>query len=323
MGIFDFLKNELLEIIEWREQDQNVVVWKFPDKNCDIKYGAQLTVRDSQSALFLNEGQIADVYYPGRYQLVTENMPVLTTLKSWKYGFESPFKADVYFISTRQFTNLKWGTPAPIILRDPQFKQVRVKAFGVYFIRIKDPKVFFKEFAGTAPIMYAEQLEDALRDIVSPKFAEALAEAQISVLDMVSNYTEIGEKIKPLLVNDFDLLGLELVKFQVSSTSLPPEVEEFYDKMTNMNMVDNMDEYSKFQQLNALEKAAENGGNSGLIMTNMVMSNMNNNPLNTPPKQESREDILKTIKELGELKQAGILTEEEFNTKKKELLAKL
>lgn len=341
MGLFDFLKGEFIEVIDWVEQSKDTVLWKFPDKDANIKYGAQLTVRESQAALFLDEGKIADLYEPGRHKLITDNMPIMTTLRSWKHGFDSPFKADVYFISTRTFTGLKWGTPNPIILRDPQFKQVRVKAFGTYFIKIKDPKMFFKEFAGTAGSLQVYEIEDRLRDIVSPKFAESLAEAGVSVLDMVSNYSELGDKIAPMLQGDLDPFGIELVKFQITSTSMPKEVEAFYDKMTNMNMVDDMNKFQQFQQANAIEKAAANPGGGasegiglgiGLSMTQQMMQQMQQNQnqqqqpqtqQNAAPQKETKEEIFASLKELGSLKEMGILTQEEFDEKKKDLLARL
>ncbi len=333
MGLFNFFKEEFIEVIEWVEQSPDIVLSKYPDKDRNIKYGASLTVRESQSAIFVNEGEIADVYGAGRHELVTQNMPILTTLKHWTHGFNSPFKADVYFVSTRQFTNLKWGTANPIMMRDPEFKQVRVQAFGVYFIRIADPKKFFTEFAGTHPILYITDIEERMRDIVAPKFAEALAEAQVSVLDMVANYSEIGAKLLPLLKDEFEPFGIELTKFQVSSTTLPPEVIAFYDKMTNMNMVNDMEKFKQFQQMNAIEEAAKNGGSvnqpgmdmAGMMMANMMVENMKDKQQNStpPPPVESKDDVMKMLKELGELKAAGILTEEEFNQKKTELLAKL
>ncbi len=336
MGLFDFIKGELIEVIDWVESDNDTVIWKFPDQDNNIKNGAQLTVRESQMALFLDEGRFADMYEPGKHTLITDNMPILTTLKSWKHGFDSPFKVDVYYFSTKTFTNLKWGTPNPIILRDPQFKQVRVKAFGTYFIKIDDVQKFFTEFAGTKPVLKIYEIEERLRDIVSPKFAEALAEAQVSVLDMVANYTELGDKVSPILQQDLDPFGIELVKFQITSTSLPKEVEEFYDKMTNINMVDDMAKFQQFQQANALEEAAKNpnggagegiGAGLGFGMAQMFLNqNQNQHQNATPqnqPKAETKEDIMNLLKELGGLKESGILTQEEFDTKKKELLARL
>ncbi len=333
MGLFDLFTEEFIEVIDWVEKDKETVLWKFPDKDANIKYGANLTVRESQMAMFLDEGQMADIFEPGRFELTTNNLPLLTTLRSWKMGFKSPFKCDVYFLSTRTFTNLKWGTPNPIILRDPEFKQVRVKAFGVYFIKISNPEKFFKEYAGTKQSLKIGEIEATLRDVVSPKFAEAVSEAGVSVLDMVSKYTELGDVVAPILQKDLDPFGIELVKFQVSSISLPKEVEEFYDKMTNMNMVDNMNKFQQFQQANAIEKAAENEGSGagegvgmgmGFGMAQMFMNQQQNqnNPQQQPVK-ETKEEIMKTLKELGALMKDGILTKKEFDEKKKDLLSRL
>lgn len=334
MGLFDFIRGELIEVIDWVEKDKDTIMWKFPDKDANIKYGAQLTVRESQTAIFIDEGQLADQFDPGRYELFTRNMPLLTTIRNWDKGFDSPFKCDVYFFSSRTFTDLKWGTANPIILRDPQFKQVRVKAFGTYFIRLKDPSLFFKEYAGTNPVLRVSAIEQSLRDIVSPKFAEALAESGVSVMDMVANYSELGDQIAPILQQDLDPFGIELVKFQITSTSLPAEVEAFYDKMTNMNMVDDMQRFQQFQQAQALEKAAENPGGGagegigigmGMGMAQQMMQQQNA-PKQAPAessKAQTREEILATLKELGGLKEAGILTDEEFDKKKKELLDRL
>ena len=338
MGLFDFIRGELIEVIDWVEQDSNTMVHKFPDKDANIKYGAKLTVRESQEALFLDEGTFADHFTPGYYQLDTQNIPIMTSLRNWDTGFNSPFKADIYFFSTKTFTDLKWGTANPIILRDPEFKQVRVKAFGVYFIKVKDAKVFFTQFAGTKNSVKVGEVEDALRDIISPKFAEALAETNVSVLDMVSKYSELGEVIRPKLQEELDPFGVELVKFQVTSASLPKEVEEFYDKMTNMNMVDDMNKFQQFQTANAMEEAAKNpsggagegvGMGMGFGMANMMVNQQQQQQSEgkdkNPPtaKAQTREEILNTLKELGGLKEAGVLTQEEFDNKKKELLGRL
>ena len=341
MGLFDFIRGEFIEVIDWVEKDPNIVVHKFPDNDANIKYGANLTVRESQAALFLDEGRLADLFEPGRYELITDNIPILTTLRSWKMGFNSPFKADIYFISTRTFTGLKWGTPNPVILRDPEFKQVRVKAFGTYWVKVADPKLFFREFAGTGRELRIDDLEAALRDIVSPRFAEALAESGVSVMDMVGNYTELGDRIKPILQLDLNKFGVEIEKFQITSTSLPKEVEAFYDKMTNVNMVDDMNKFQQFQQANAIEKAAENPGGGagegigmgmGFGMAQMMMNQQQNTPPSPPKggtadtgtgKAQTREEIMDTLKQLGELKEAGIVTQEEFDAKKTELLGRL
>lgn len=333
MGLFDFIKNELIEIIDWVDDSSDTVIWKFPDRENNIKYNAQLTVRESQVAVLLNEGQIADVFGPGRYQLTTQNMPVLTTLRGWKYGFESPFKVDVYFVSTRQFTNLKWGTQNPIIVRDPEFKQVRVRAFGAYALRVAEAGRFLKEFAGTAPIVRITDVEGQLRTAIVNKFSDAIGEAGVSVLDLARNYSELGEKLRPLLAEDFTAYGLELTRFYIENTSLPPEVEQFLDKTTQMNMAGDMARFQQFQAGTALENLSEQeGGIGGTALLMGGLGNLMGGAMTPAPAaqsaapaapKEDRAQILATLKELGELKAAGILTEEEFAAKKAELLARL
>ena len=332
MGLFDFIKGEFVEVIDWVENDQDTILWKFPDADKNIKYEAQLTVRESQKAVFLDEGQIADIFDAGRHTLITQNMPLMTTLRNWDKGFKSPFLADVYFVSMKTFTNLKWGTPNPIILRDPEFKQVRVKAHGTYFVKVKDIKTFITQYAGTKNNIKVQALENSLREIIVQHFSEALAEAKVSVLDLAANYSELGDKMIPILQKEFEPFGIELVNFQIASTTLPKEVLEFYDKMTNMNMVENMNKFQQFQQANAIEKAADNPGGGagegigmgmGMGMANMMMNQQQKNSDQESTKPQTKDDIMKTLKELGELKKAGVLTAKEFDAKKKELLARL
>ena len=240
------------------------MVWKFPRYQNEIKMGAQLTVRESQVAVFMNEGVIADVFQPGRYQLTTQNMPLMTTLRSWKYGFNSPFKADVYFVSTHQYTNQKWGTKNPVMLRDAEFGPVRLRAFGSYAFRVKDAAIFLKEISATNPDFTVDDINDQLRNLAVSRGMDAIAAAKIPVLDLASNYDQIsgliGEKIKP----EFTELGLELSKFLIENISLPPEVEAALDKRSSMGIVGNLGAYAQFQAANAIEKAAENSGSGGL-----------------------------------------------------------
>lgn len=332
--MFGFLKNELIEVIEWRESDKRTIIWKFPDQDASIKYGAQLVVRESQAAIFINEGQIADVYSPGRHTLRTENMPILTKLKSWKHGFDSPFKADVYFVSTRQLTNFKWGTPNPIFIKDPEAGRIEVRAFGTYFIRIADPKLFFREYAGTKSIMRVDEIEEAFRDLVVPKFAEALSKSNATAFDIYSQYSALGEVIRPLIQEDLKPFGLELTKFQITSVSLPPAITEHMQQLAKANLT-SQDHLNKMQQLNQMDvdKIAAERGNyedmkgarNDLMMQQMLMQQMmqQQNQQNNPSTNISRDEIMKTLRELGELKEMGVLTEEEFNAKKKDLLAKL
>ncbi|GAA4469803.1 SPFH domain-containing protein [Nibrella saemangeumensis] len=328
MGLFDFIRNEFIEVIDWVDNSTDTVIWKFPDNGNNIKYGAQLTVRESQMAVFMNEGQIADIYPPGRYELTTQNMPIMTTLRSWKFGFESPFKVDIYFVSTKQFTNLKWGTQNPIIVRDPEFKQVRVRAFGVFSLRVTDAGKFLKEFAGTTPVVRISDVEGQLRTAIVSTFSDTVAETNVSVLDLARNYQELGEKLRPMLQNDFTAYGLELTRFYIENTSLPPEVESFLDKTTQMNMAGDMARFQQFQAGIAIEKAAESDGPAGTaVLMGGLGSFMNSTNAGTLPPQPGqipdKAQILALIKELGELKSAGILTEEEFTAKKAELLSRL
>src|ERR1043165_7356974 len=210
MGLFDKLKGEFVDIIEWTDSSNDTMVWRFPRYQNEIKMGAKLTVRESQVAVFVNEGQMADEYKPGMYTLETQNMPIMTTLKGWKYGFNSPFKAEVYFVNTNQFTNQKWGTKNPIMLRDAEFGPIRIRAFGNYAIRVVDAKLFLKEIAGTDAHFQTEEITEQLRNLVITRFTDAVAESKIPVLDMASNYDElskfIGEKINP----EFKDMGFEV-----------------------------------------------------------------------------------------------------------------
>ncbi|GAA4367310.1 SPFH domain-containing protein [Hymenobacter saemangeumensis] len=329
MGLFDFIRNELIEVIDWVDNTSDTVIWKFPDQENNIKQGAQLTVRDSQVAVLFDQGRIADVFGPGRHVLTTANLPILTTLRGWKYGFESPFKVDVYFVSTKQFTNLKWGTPNPVILRDPEFKQVRVRAFGTFALRVTEAAKFLKEFAGTQAQVRIADVEGQLRSAIVNKFSDTLAEANVSVLDLARNYQELGERLRPLLQDDFGAYGLELTRFYLENASLPPEVEAFLDKTTQINMTGDMARFQQFQAGMALEKAAgQEGGIGGAAVLlgglgNMMGSAAAPAPAPAPAAGPSREETMKLLRELGQLKAEGILTEAEFDAKKAELLARL
>jgi membrane protease subunit (stomatin/prohibitin family) len=283
-------------------------------------------VRESQVAVFINEGKLADVYQPGRYELTTQNMPIMTTLQSWKMGFESPFKVDIYFVSTRQFTNLKWGTQNPVIMRDPELKQVRVRAFGVFALRVTDAGKLIREFAGTTPVVRIGDVEDQLRSAIVSNFSDAVAEANISVFDMARNYRELGNGLLPLLQEHFTGYGLELTRFYIENTSLPPEVEAFLDKTTQMNMAGDMARFQQFQAGMALEDAAESGGGVGQAILMGGLGNFMQPAAaasNAAAPKEDKTQVMELLKQLGELKAAGILTEEEFAAKKAELLARL
>lgn len=264
MGIFDKLRNEFIDIIEWTDASTDTIVWKFPRYQNEIKMNAKLTVRESQVAVFMNEGKIADVFQPGMYSLTTQNMPVLSTLQGWKYGFNSPFKADVFFVSMRQFTNQKWGTKNPVMLRDAEFGPLRVRAFGSYAFRVKDPGSFLKEVSATNPEFTVEGINEQLRNLAVSRGMEAIAEAKIPVLDLAANYEEVSTQITGKIGSEFNELGLELTKFLIENISLPPEVEAALDKRSSIGIVGNLGAYSQFQAANAMEKAAENPSGGGL-----------------------------------------------------------
>jgi membrane protease subunit (stomatin/prohibitin family) len=259
MGLFDKLKGEFVDVIEWTDSSNDTMVWRFPRYQNEIKMGAKLTVRESQVAVFVNEGNMADEFKPGLYELQTQNMPIMTTLRSWKFGFNSPFKAEVYFVNTKQFTNQKWGTKNPIMLRDAEFGPVRLRAFGTYALRIVDAKKFLKEIAGTDAHFTTEEVTDQLRNLVITRFTDAVAESKIPVLDLASNYDELSKFISNKINPEFQELGVEVTKLLIENISLPPEVEAALDKRSSMGIIGNLGAYSQFQAANSMEKAAENG----------------------------------------------------------------
>lgn len=336
MGLFDFLKGQFIDVIEWVDFSRDVLMWKFPDQDKEVKMGAQLTVRESQAAILINEGKMADVFEPGRFELTTRNMPIMTTINSWKHGFESPFKVDVYFFNTRQFTDNKWGTPSPVTIPDSKFGQVEFRAFGSYNFRITDFELFFKEFAGTDPAITLDEIEGLLKGKLVDRFSEIVAEMaehQFSFVQMQANKTEFVAALMPRIESYFEEFGLQVTDFSIQSITLPEELQEYLRKNTQMNMVGDLDKFLKFQTGTALEKSAENsgGGNAGMdmgagiamgkMMTDMMSKDSTPAPTEQP--DETKEDIMKLLKDLGELKVAGILTEEEFSAKKKELLDRL
>lgn len=309
-----------IEIIEATTPDPNLLMWKYLDEDKEIKNGAKLTVRESQVAVFLNEGQLADVFNPGLHSLSTENIPILSSLKGWKYGFNSPFKADVYFINTRQFVNNKWGTPAPILMNDPQFGQIRVRAFGTFDIQIKDYGVFFRQYAATYKTFTIFELQHELRDFIAPKFGEVLANENIAVTDVAGNITDLSKKITPFLKPYFEQFGIELITFTISSVTLPEEVLAHYDKITNMNMVADMDKFTKFNTANAIGQkgTALNDATQNAMAMGIMMNQMQQN--NQPPAQD---DIKTKLQKLKSLFDDGLIDESEYKAKKADLIDKL
>jgi len=290
MSIFKFIKNQLIEVIEWTDSSTDTMVYRFPVHNKEIKMGAQLTVRESQTAVFVNEGQIADVFPPGRYQLSTQNMPVLTKLKSWKYGFNSPFKAEVYFVNTKQFTHQKWGTSNPIMMRDQEFGMLRFRAFGIYAFRVVEPARFLKELFGTNSTFTVQDITDQLRKIITSGLADMVAESQIPALDLSMHYDELGQQCQFKLKPRFDEYGLDITSLVIENISLPKEVEDVLDKRTSMGILGDLNKYTQYQAAEALRDAAKNEG-SGTVGAGMglgagaAFGGMVANAINQQPQQ--------------------------------------
>src|SRR5574339_957624 len=261
MGLMDFIKGELIDVIEWTDDSRDTLSYRFPDEDKAIKNGAQLIVRESQVVQFVYVGEFGDTFGPGRHTLTTENIPVLTKLKSWKYGFNSPFKADVYFVNTRLFTGNKWGTANPIMMRDDDLGIVRVRAFGTFDFRIIDPKLFLKEVAGSDHNFRLDEFADTMRSRIVSVFADALASAHVPVFDVASRYTELGDALLPI-INPIlgDKYGLAMTSFILENVSVPPEVEQAVDKRSSMAAVGNLNDYVKFQMAQGMEKGGGSGG---------------------------------------------------------------
>jgi len=265
VGFFDNLKKEaasqFIEIIEWLDSSNDAMVYRFPVFNQEIKMGAQLVVRENQAALFINEGKAADLFQPGRYQLTTQNIPILTTLRGWKYGFQSPFKAEVYFFNTRLFPDLKWGTTNPVMMRDADFGMIRLRAFGTYATRISDPKKFFATIVGTHHLTSTDDILGQLRSTIVARLSDAVAEAKIAALDLASKYDELGNVARGILAADFDAYGLELSRFFIENMSLPPEVEAAIDQRSKLGVLgDRLQQYTQMQTAEAIPIAAANSG---------------------------------------------------------------
>ena len=269
MGLFDKIRGEFIDVIEWTDTSPNTLVYRFPRHNNEIKNGAQLTVREGQAAVFIDEGSLADVFGPGMYSLETSNLPILSTLKGWKHGFESPFKAEVYFVNMRQFTDQKWGTKNPVTMRDAEFGPVRVRAFGTYVMRVGDPGKFIKEIVGTDGHFTTEEVTDQVRNVLVARFSDAMASSGIAVLDMASNYDEFGAKLSERVRDDMDGYGIELRSLLVENISLPAAVEEALDKRTSMGVLGDMTKYTQYQTAEAIGDAAKNPGPGGMAAGGM------------------------------------------------------
>ena len=287
MSLWDKVFGEFIDIIEWTEDDPDTMVYRFERYGNEIKFGAKLTVRETQVAVFVSEGQIADVLTPGLYELETKNLPILSTLQHWDHGFESPFKAEVYFFNMRQFTDLKWGTKNPVMLRDAEFSMVRLRTFGSYSIRINDPEKFMLEILGTDGRFSVAEISNQLRDIIVSRYSSILGKANIPVLDLAGNYDQLGKFITKRISPEFNDYGIELTKVLIGNISLPSAVEEALDKRTSIGMIGDLDKYLKF---NAAEALTEEGGSAasamemgiGLAMGQQMTSAMSQSQAVTP-----------------------------------------
>ncbi len=329
MGLFDFIKGEFINVIEWTDDSHDTLVYRFPVRDHAIKMGAQLTVREGQAAVFINEGQLADVFTAGRYELSTANLPILTKLNSWKMGFESPFKAEVYFVDTTLFTDQKWGTQNPITLRDPEIGPVRVRAFGAYAYRVIDPARFLQEVVGTDGRFTTGQIRGQLRSHVISSFTDALGEAKVPVLDLAAQYKELGAKLQDEMKTDFEAYGLGLEAFLIENISLPPEVAEMLDKRTSMGILGDLGKYTQFQAAQAMEKAASNPGGgasegiglgAGLAMGQAMAAAMGGQAAAPAP---AGNDLAARLGKLKTLLDQGLIDQADFDKRKAEILSEI
>ena len=346
MALMDFIKKQFIDVIQWTEEGDGTLAWRFPMAGMEIQNGGQLVVRESQMAVFVNEGKVADVFGPGTHTLTTQTLPVLTYLKNWDKLFESPFKSDVYFFSTRQQIDQKWGTPQPITIRDKDFGAVRLRAFGNYAFRIEDPKLFHTEISGTRDVYPTADLDGQLRGLVLQNISNAIAASGIPFLDLAANQLEFAKALTAALAPEMAKLGLKLESMTVQSVSLPEELQKILDQKIGMGMVGNdMGKFMQYQTAQAIPKFAEGGGGgggiagdamglgAGVALGQVLAQNLASGLQGQAPAAAAAqaaaavgvkaEDVMATLEKLADLKGKGILTEEEFATKKAELLKKL
>ena len=344
MALMDFIKKQFIDVIQWTEDGDGTLAWRFPMADMEIQNGASLTVRASQMAIFVNEGKVADVFGPGAYTLTTQTLPVLTYLKNWDKLFESPFKSDVYFFSTRQQVDQKWGTPQPITIRDADFGAVRLRAFGNYSFRVADPQLFHTEISGTRELYTTADLDGQLRGLVLQNISNAIAASNIAFLDLASNQLMFAQALTAQLAPEFAKIGLLLDGMTVQNVSLPEELQKILDQKIGMGMVGNdMGKFMQYQTAQAIPKFAEGGGGgsgiagdamglgAGVALGQVLAQNLSQGlqqPAAAAPAAPAAvpvtaNDIMATLEKLGALKANGILTQEEFDAKKAELLKKL
>jgi membrane protease subunit (stomatin/prohibitin family) len=343
MALMDFITKQFIDIIQWTEDGEGTLAWRFPMRDMEIQYGASLTVRESQMAMFVDEGRVADVFGPGMYKLTTQTIPVLTYLKNWDKLFESPFKSDVYFFSMRQQVDRRWGTPQPITIRDKEFGAVRLRAFGNYTYRIADPKVFHTSISGTRDIYTVGDLDGLLRGMFLQHISDAIAESKIPFLDLAANQIEFAAALATELLAPFAAIGLKLEAVTVQNLSLPEELQKVMDQRIGMGMVGgDMGRFMQYQTAQAIPEMAKSAGaggggiagdamglGAGIAMGQVLAQNLQQGLKSGSDQAAAQaaavkpEDVMATLEKLGELKAKGILTQEEFDAKKAELLKKL
>ena len=347
MALMDFIKKQFIDILQWTEDQDGVLAWRFPMAEFEIQYGASLTVRDSQLAVFVNEGTIADVFQPGMHKLTTQTLPVLTYLKNWDKLFESPFKSDLYFYSTRHQLDRKWGTPNPITIRDKEFGIVRLRAFGIYSYHITDPKTFYQKISGTRDTYTRDELEGQLRNTMIASITDMFGESGLSFIDMAANQDEFGKVVREKMTSVFTDFGLALDSLIVQNISLPEELQKVLDQRISMNMLGDMNRYTQYQVANSIPLAAQNeGGMAGMgvglgagvglgqVMGQAMAQSMAQPLTGAAPAAPvaaaavaaaavSPDDVVATLEKLHGLVEKGILSKEEFEAKKAELLKKL
>ena len=347
MALMDFIKKQFIDVLQWTEDSDGTLAWRYPMAGMEIQNGATLVVRESQMALFVDEGKVADVFGPGTYKLTTQTLPVLTYLKNWDKLFESPFKSDVYFFSTRQQVDQKWGTPQPVTVRDAEFGAVRIRAFGNYAYRVVDPKKFHTEISGTREAYTVQDLDGQLRGLIMQQISVAIAQSKIPFLDLAANQLLFAQALSQALNPAMEGYGLKLEAMTVQSISLPEELQKVLDQKIGMGMVGNdMGKFMQYQTAQAIPKMAEGVGaggdagglagaglgmGAGVAMGQILAQNMQSALQGTAPAGAAAaatvgvkpEDVMATLEKLGELKSKGILTDDEFNAKKAELLKKL
>jgi membrane protease subunit (stomatin/prohibitin family) len=330
MSLGSFIRKQFIDIIQYTEDTDGVLAYRFPMQDFEIQYGAQLTVRESEAALFVNEGRIADQFGPGLYTLTTHTLPVLTYLENWDKFFESPFKSDVYFFSTRLQINRKWGTPNPVTIRDKEFGAVRIRAFGIYTYKISDPKAFHKTISGTRSVYTVDDLDEQLRNTIVASISDMFAESGVAFLDMAANQDEFGTRMKAKLDGIFAGYGLALDGFNVQNISLPEELQKFLDQRIGMDVLGDMRRLTQFETAQSIPIAAANEGGvagvgaslgAGLTIAQSMKEAMQQP--SAPPSAPSVVDVPALLEKLHELLTKGILTQEEFDAKKAELLKKL